>query len=220
VITRRAFAIGAAGIALIPVSGCTAFKVTRYGPIITPNMLPGNDGANINYPSLIKVPEWIAKPLGRYYLYFSAHRHAGYIRLAYANEITGPWTVYAPGTLTKDQMQSVFVTAPEAYVDHVARQIRLYLENRQSGAHRTGVAAATDGISFTLVNNNIGDGYCRLLTRGKEIFGLFGAGYIRLRRSNNGIDFEDGPLLFTAAAWPHAACWVAATSQSSSGVLH
>jgi hypothetical protein len=98
VITRREFTAGAAALALAPVSACAAFKVTRHGPIITPNMLPGKDGASINYPSLIEVPEWVSNPLGRYYLYFSSHRHAGYIRLAYANEITGPWTVYAPGT--------------------------------------------------------------------------------------------------------------------------
>jgi hypothetical protein len=56
----------------------------------------GEDGANISYPSLIEVPEWVADPLGRYYLYFSSHRRSRYIRLVYANEITGPWTVYAP----------------------------------------------------------------------------------------------------------------------------
>jgi hypothetical protein len=96
VITRREFVAGTAALALAPVSACAALTVTRHGPIITPNMLPGDDGANINYPSLIKVPEWVANPLGRYYLYFSSHRRSRYIRLVYANEITGPWTVYAP----------------------------------------------------------------------------------------------------------------------------
>ena len=35
-------------------------------PIITPAMLTGNDGENINGPSLIKVPAWIKNPLGKY----------------------------------------------------------------------------------------------------------------------------------------------------------
>jgi hypothetical protein len=203
VITRREFVAGTAALALAPVSACAALTVTRHGPIITPNMLPGDDGANINYPSLIKVPEWVANPLGRYYLYFSSHRHARYIRLAYANEITGPWTVYAPGTLTETQMQSVFVTAPEAYVDHAVHQIRLYVQTRQSGSNRTGVAAATDGISFTPVNKNIGEGYCRLFTRGIETFGLFGDRGVQVRRSKNGIDFEDGPSLFADVPGPY-----------------
>jgi hypothetical protein len=35
-------------------------------PIITPAMLPGADGGNINGPSLIRVPAWVKNPLGRY----------------------------------------------------------------------------------------------------------------------------------------------------------
>ncbi|NET62179.1 MAG: hypothetical protein F6K47_40550, partial [Symploca sp. SIO2E6] len=31
-------------------------------------------GSNINGPSLIRVPEWIENPLGRYYLYFAHHQ--------------------------------------------------------------------------------------------------------------------------------------------------
>jgi len=67
-------------------------------PIVTPEMLPGADGKNINGPSLIRVPAWIDKPLGKYYLYF-AHHNGSYIRLAYADQIEGPWKVHEPGTL-------------------------------------------------------------------------------------------------------------------------
>jgi hypothetical protein len=35
-------------------------------------------GSNINGPSLIRVPDWVPDPLGRYYLYF-AHHHGTYI---------------------------------------------------------------------------------------------------------------------------------------------
>ena len=50
-------------------------EVTRLpgNPIIRPAMLPGADGENINGPSLIRVPDWVANPLGRYYLYFAHH---------------------------------------------------------------------------------------------------------------------------------------------------
>ena len=51
--------------------------------------------SNINGPSLVRVPEWVENPLGRYYLYFAHHRGA-YIRLAYADAIEGPYTVYRP----------------------------------------------------------------------------------------------------------------------------
>jgi len=53
---------------------------------------------NINGPSVIRVPDWVDNPFGKYYLYF-AHHKGGYIRMAYADEITGPWQVYHPGVL-------------------------------------------------------------------------------------------------------------------------
>jgi hypothetical protein len=53
---------------------------------------------NINGPSVILVPDWVERPLGRYYMYF-AHHKGSYIRLAVADDPTGPWTVYDPGVL-------------------------------------------------------------------------------------------------------------------------
>lgn len=48
---------------------------------------------NINGPSLIRVPKWVSNPLGNYYLYFAHHKGA-FIRMAYADSLTGPWTMY------------------------------------------------------------------------------------------------------------------------------
>ena len=59
---------------------------TKLLPIIIPSMLKGNDGDNINGPSLIKVPGWVENPLGKYYLYFANH-DGKYIRLAYSDNI-------------------------------------------------------------------------------------------------------------------------------------
>ena len=67
------------------------------GPIIVPNM-DGRMGSNIQGLSLIGVPDWIENPLGKYYLYFADHRGT-YIRLAYADELTGPWRMHAAGSL-------------------------------------------------------------------------------------------------------------------------
>lgn len=53
---------------------------------------------NINGPAMIKVPPWVEKPLGKYYLYF-AHHKGDYIKLAYADKPEGPWRIYAPGAL-------------------------------------------------------------------------------------------------------------------------
>jgi hypothetical protein len=56
---------------------------------------------NVNGPSLIRVPAWVENRLGGYYLYF-AHHKGEFIRMAYADRLTGPWTVYSPGVLDLD----------------------------------------------------------------------------------------------------------------------
>ena len=67
------------------------------GPIIGPDTHP-SIGTNIQGPSMIRVPDWVPAPLGRYYLYFADHK-GSYIRLAYADAVGGPWTVHPPGSL-------------------------------------------------------------------------------------------------------------------------
>ena len=66
-------------------------------PIITPD-LDGSIGPNIQGPSLIRVPEWAPGRLGSYYLYFADHK-GHYIRLAYADDLLGPWHIHVPGSL-------------------------------------------------------------------------------------------------------------------------
>ena len=72
-------------------------RVTRLldAPIITPDLHP-SIGHNIQGPSLIRVPDWVPEPLGSYYLYFADHK-GSYIRLAYANDLRGPWKIHPPG---------------------------------------------------------------------------------------------------------------------------
>jgi hypothetical protein len=55
-------------------------------------------GDNVNGPTVVRAPAWVGRPLGRYYLYF-AHHMGAFIRLAYADAITGPWKVHEPGVL-------------------------------------------------------------------------------------------------------------------------
>ena len=66
-------------------------------PIIRPDLHP-SIGQNIQGPSLIRVPEWVEGRLGRYYLYFADHK-GRYIRLAYADDLLGPWQIHPPGSL-------------------------------------------------------------------------------------------------------------------------
>jgi len=77
-------------------------------PIVTPATDP-SVGENIQGPSLIRAPDWIENPLGKYYLYFADHKGV-YIRLAYADNVLGPWKVHQPGSL--QIAKSYFPTEP------------------------------------------------------------------------------------------------------------
>jgi hypothetical protein len=65
--------------------------------VITPTMVSEPDDEYINGPTVIKVPEWLANPLGTYYMYFADHR-GDYIRAAFSESLRGPWTVI-PGEI-------------------------------------------------------------------------------------------------------------------------
>ncbi|GGJ01309.1 hypothetical protein [Neoroseomonas lacus] len=88
------------------------YRPTRLpgNPVIRPEM-DARMGGNIQGPSVIRVPDWVRDPLGRYYLYFADHKGA-YIRLAYADAPEGPWRVHGPGSLTL--ADSLFPTDPPA----------------------------------------------------------------------------------------------------------
>lgn len=66
-------------------------------PIIHPALHP-SIGENIQGPSLIRAPDWLEQPLGRYYLYFADHK-GRYIRLAFADQLAGPWRIHVAGSL-------------------------------------------------------------------------------------------------------------------------
>ena len=99
--------------AVIFLGGCSQSEdyevsVTRLldRPLIGPDIHP-SIGINIQGPTLVKVPEWTPGKLGNYYLYFADHK-GSYIRLAYADELLGPWTIHVPGSLQIEQ--SYFLT--------------------------------------------------------------------------------------------------------------
>ena len=89
-------------------------------PIIGPQM-DDRMGANVQGPSLIRVPDWVAAPLGRYYLYFADHK-GDYIRLAVADRLEGPWRMHRPGALAL--AESRFPVVPPAVPANAADLLR------------------------------------------------------------------------------------------------
>src|SRR6188508_1447297 len=123
-------------------------------PIIRPHM-DGRMGDNINGPSLIRVPDWVRNPLGRYYLYF-AHHDGRFIRLAFADALGGPWSTHEDGVLPLQASHFAgHIASPDVHVDHEQRRIRMYFHGGDvpSGLgappQHTRVAVSDDGLQFT-----------------------------------------------------------------------
>jgi hypothetical protein len=168
-------------------------------PIIRPNMdsdQGGQMGTNINGPSLIQVPEWLPNPLGRYYLYFGDH-HGTYIRLAYADQLVGPWRIYAPGTLRLDQAPCHdHLASPDVHVDHQRRQIRMYYHGPVNPREQKSfVALSPDGIHFESGTEELGLSYFRVFQYGGWYYAL-GMPGIFYRSKDGMTGFEQGPTLF------------------------
>ena len=117
-----------------------AVRVTRFAtnPLVTVRSSP-TLGANVNGPTVIRVPSWVKQPLGRYYMYFGNHRGV-FIRMAYADSLSGPWKIHEPGvwhvkdsSLYRPQPDSAsfggfntHFASPEIYIDHANRRIVLW----------------------------------------------------------------------------------------------
>jgi len=161
-------------------------------------MLPRGDGKNINGPSLIRIPEWVPNPLGRYYLYFADH--AGkYIRLAYADNLAGPWKVYAPGTLHIEQAPGGkgHIASPDVHVDTERKELRMYFHcpSKTTGIQTSYVARSTDGIHFAADGQRLGPFYFRAFFFGGYWYAMAKRGW--LYRSKDGLaPFEEGPNPF------------------------
>ncbi|MFN8514823.1 MAG: hypothetical protein U0841_20020 [Chloroflexia bacterium] len=167
-------------------------------PIIRPDQ-DARIGGNINGPSLIRVPDWVPNRLGRYYLYF-AHHQGTFIRLAYADELAGPWKVYSPGVLDlADSYFSEHLASPDIHIDNERRVIRMYYHGccLPEPPHQfTRVALSTDGLHFTAREEILGVSYWRgFVWRGWH-YGLAMPGILYRSRDPLG-GYEQGPTLFT-----------------------
>ena len=172
-------------------SSTFAPKIIRSGNFeITVNRLPKNPiithassdtlGTKINGPSVIRVPDWIKSPLGNYYLYF-AHHDGKFIRLAYADAVTGPWTVYEPGTLKLEESPAFIghIASPDVHIDHASRQIRMYYHGSRDGENqKTSLATSKDGIHFTASQSVLGQAYFRVFSHRSAFYAIDTHGFL------------------------------------------
>ncbi|MCY4375424.1 MAG: hypothetical protein OXC31_16810 [Spirochaetaceae bacterium] len=154
-------------------------------------------GANLNGPSLIRVPDWVRNRLGRYYLYF-AHHQGTFIRMAYADDVRGPWTVYRPGVLDLDQTACQrHIASPDVHVLEERRRIVLYFHGVTPEGQLSFRASSADGLRFQADRTALGPSYFRVFQHDGASFAiarvpdLSGGG--TLLRSPDGRDpFEPG----------------------------
>jgi hypothetical protein len=173
-------------------------------PIVTPASSP-TLGENIAGPSLIRVPDWVERPLGRYYLYF-AHHAGKFIRLAYADRLVGPWKIHEPGTLRLEQVPRCndHIASPDMHVDSARREILMYFHcpaglpgKLEIGEQKTLLAASLDGLRFASDTTPHGPAYFRVFRRGGYYYAVVRGGRL-LRSRNMRSAFELGPTLIPA----------------------
>ena len=188
------------------------FTRFKNNPIITADMLPSKEeGDDINGPCLIKAPDWLPDKLGKYYLYF-AHHKGKYIRLAYADDLHGPWKIYKPGTLHIEDCvcnnapfasgesirhtgaenagdEVAHIASPDVLIDSANKQLVLYfhcpLEYKGKKGQYSLCAVSTDGIHFKADSTVLGDSYFRVFKYGNYYYSLARTGIVG--RSTNGI---------------------------------
>ena len=175
---------------------------SEHNPIIYPDLDDRIEG-NINGPTLIRVPDWVSNPLGRYYLYF-AHHQGKFIRLAYADNILGPYTVYTPGVLQmSDTLFERHIASPDVHIDHNAKKIRMYYHGSgftgpkpEDLKQLTCYAESDTGLNFITDHVCLGTSYMRIFQWNGWYYGFGGGGSRQLWRAKNNRElFERGPKL-------------------------
>lgn len=152
---------------------------------------------NINGPSVIRVPSWVDKPLGAYYMYF-AHHSGRFIRLAYADSLAGPWTVHEPGTLKLTDATSFrgHIASPDVHIDQKRRQLRMYFHGptKEKRGQWSGLALSEDGLHFEASEDLLGKFYFRVWQWQETWYALakdWNSGWGELYRSKDGLtDFN------------------------------
>ena len=195
------------------------FQVTRLNnsqPIIDQTMFTAlgvaDEGENINGPSLIRIPDWIpaserAHPSAVYYLYF-AHHAGDYIRMAWATDVEGPWTLYQTGVQVPlgdrgvldnggtvldfgmgIEIEENHLASPDVHIDDENQQIIMYFHTGSStffngneiNSQNTWVSTSDFGLEFLAGVRpvRLGPSYFRVFSHGGELYSVDNSGWPR-----------------------------------------
>lgn len=169
-------------------------------------------GNNINGPSLVRRPDWAPGP-GRYMLYF-AHHKGRHIRLAFADTVSGPWHIYAPGVLPlqetplaqtrPDVAQPAWAAAvgedglyphlasPDVHVDDQARTFEMWFHGlADEGEQVTYRAQSPDGLHWSVTGPPSAESYLRVFRHHGDVYAMARLGVLMRQRPDG--TFEAGP---------------------------
>jgi hypothetical protein len=205
-----------------------SFRYLVDSPIVSVVSSPQLAG-NANGPSLIRAPDWLYNPPGKYLLYF-AHHEGRAIKLAVSDHLAGPWKIHSPDPLDLEHSQFARTTpdesqlhqearayieagadgyyphiaSPDVWVDHETEQIRLYYHGRlEDGRQRSRVALSRDALHFAARMEIIGLPYLKIFNHDGWYYAISMPG--QLYRSRDGLgNFETGPRLTSESIRHHA----------------
>ena len=203
----------------IPTFTGTVTRLTD-GPLIA-GLEPGAL-ANINGPSLLRMPDWVLGRRGAYHLYFAHHKGKS-IRLAYADDLAGPWRMHPDPVLhvadshfepedpafdaslpppewaagLKGDYLYAHVASPDVHVDADNRRLVMYFHGLlANGDQRTRIAFSDDGLLFAVRGPLIGPPYIRATRMDGWIYlAMWGGLPARAREWNGPFDFATDEIL-------------------------
>ena len=171
-------------ILLQPVFAVEITRLNNAKPIIDKVLFEQNgipsDGEDINGPCVIRLPEWLpiekrVHPTAKYYLYFG-HHHGAYIRMAWAENLNGKWTLYNADSTVLPLKRGVLglynkkngknitpgnnieisshIASPVVLIDNIKKQFILFfhgqtkLISETKNDQRTFVCYSNNGVDF------------------------------------------------------------------------
>jgi hypothetical protein len=123
-----------------PALGLPAFKYSKILVDFGSNTsMKWNPSGEWIFPTIITT-EKLTAPLGKYYMYFSGHAHAG-IGMMYANNLDGPWTEYANNPVISGE----YASAHAIWIEE-SKQLLCFYHGPNT---QTQFSTSTDGIHFS-----------------------------------------------------------------------
>ena len=136
-----------AAAAVAEMLGLPIFK--HQGIVLGEQPLKYNPHQDLIIPSVVPAYPYLARPLGRFYMYYAPHDAPGGICLAYADHPEGPWKEYAANPIIQREWTPHYkvshVSGPHALWIAEEKKLFLYYHG-ENGTTR--YASTTNGITF------------------------------------------------------------------------